>query len=67
LNLEERLIRDADSFAAEVGDINKMSLIARVCRTLAMTEELATDDAPEADHPNQVVGPRRESRHGSRQ
>jgi len=51
LNLEERLIRDAESFAAEVGDFDEKALIARVCRTLGIADgESVTDNAPEAGH-----------------
>jgi len=58
LNLEERLIRDAESFAAEMGPLDEQELIARVYRALGIAEgEPIPDDAPAAGHTPRVAGP----------
>lgn len=59
MSVEERLLRDAESFKAEVADFDGEAFLARVFRTLGTTTSDADPfpgDAPVAGHVR-AVGP----------
>jgi hypothetical protein len=60
LNLEERLIRDAKSFAAEATDFDEEELIARVYKTLGISvDDSASNNSPAAGHTQRPAEPKR--------
>jgi len=52
LNVGKRLVRDAESFAAEVAEFDEEELIARVHKTLgiAAEDDSASNNVPAAGH-----------------